>query len=47
MANRFPTVVAAMAGFLLLTVAIPSPIMLDLLGAGLASLGLGMMCDLA
>ena len=47
MANNFPTVVAALAGFLLLTVAIPGPIMLDLLGAGLALLGLGMICDRA
>ncbi|MGI4795312.1 MAG: hypothetical protein ACRYG8_14810 [Janthinobacterium lividum] len=47
MTNNFPTVVAAMAGFLLFTVAIPGPIMLDLLGAGIASLGLGMICDRA
>ena len=47
MANNFPTVIAALAGFVLLTVAIPGPIMLDLLGAGLASLGLGMIYDRA
>lgn len=45
MGNNLPTIVGATAAFLLLTVAIPGPIMLDMLGAGLASLGLGMIYD--
>lgn len=37
--------VAAIAAFALLTVAMPGPILVDLLGAGLASLGLGIIYD--
>ena len=45
MANSFPVTVAAIAAFALVTVAMPGPIMIELLGAGLASLGLGMIYD--
>lgn len=43
--QRLPAAVAAIAAFALLTIAVPGPIVLDLLGASLAALGLGIICE--
>ncbi|MDP9095070.1 MAG: hypothetical protein M3N26_00710 [Pseudomonadota bacterium] len=47
MSQSFPATVAAIAIFSLLTVAVPEPIMLDVLGAGMALLGFEMICGRA
>ena len=45
MAHRFTASLATIAALALLNVAMPEPIVLDLLGTGLASLGLGIIVD--
>lgn len=44
MKNRRPVTVTSIAALALLAVALPEPIVLDLLGVGLASIGLGLIC---
>ena len=43
MQHPFSATVASIAALALLAVAMPEPIVLDLLGVGLAALGLGIM----
>ena len=45
MLDNLPTAAFVMAAFALVTIAMPGPVMIDMLGVGLASLGLGMFYD--
>lgn len=45
MPNRFVTMAKTMTWVALLSVAMPEPVVLDVLGVGIASIGLGLICQ--